>query len=370
MSILFRCPCGRSMVVESNMAGAQVTCPNCRRRLKVPSGKDRGVELPATQATAAPTSRRCPHCRKDVPIDSQMCPHCHTIFVDETPPKKPKEEAEPDKKQQRALAALASAPPKQAVGGIVYGGARGTWFSRLTPGGRAGVLIGGGVFLLLVFIILLVMGLSWTSAQLNMARQRAHDALTRGKEFETRGMFNEAYQLYAVPTDMLRKLNESGQPADVQLARALSRRATGLQYIAPNPKVAGSPYWKPTSQAEFNQAMAQLQATYPAYRQLCLNVADAGLAAVRAANTNGRQPEFEAKVAQTMEAYMRMIDQTTIQQRSQVTFQTLIQGLQELGAANRHWNDDERTIHLKAAQTYLEALKERVSKPQYADAIR
>jgi len=367
MSILFRCPCGRSMVVESDKAGAQVMCPNCRRRLKVPSGKGRGVEIQATQATAARTSRRCPRCRKDVPVDSQMCPHCQTILLDETPPKKKQDE--PAKKEQRALSALASARTTQAPGGIVYGGARASWFSRLTPGGRAGVLIGGGVFLLLVFIILLVMGLSWTSGQLDKARQRARDALARGKEFETRAVFQEAYDLYAVPTDMLRKLRESGQPADTQLANALERRATGLQYIVPRPKVVGSPYWKPTSQAEFDEAMTQLRATYPAYRQLCLNVADAGLAAIKAGKENGRQPEFEAKVAETMEAYMRLIDQTTIQQRSQITFRTMIQGLQELGAANRHWNDNQRTVHLNGAQQYLEALKERVSKPEYADVI-
>ena len=84
MSILFRCPCGRSMVVESDRAGAVVTCPNCRRSLKVPSGKERGVEIPAAATTR--TSRRCKRCGKDVPVDSQICPHCNTITMDAVVP--------------------------------------------------------------------------------------------------------------------------------------------------------------------------------------------------------------------------------------------------------------------------------------------
>ncbi|MBL7140128.1 MAG: hypothetical protein ISS74_04395 [Planctomycetes bacterium] len=364
MSILFRCPCGRSMVVESDKAGAVVMCPNCRRRLRVPSGKGRGVEIQATQATAARTSRRCPRCRKDVPVDSQMCPHCQTILMDEAP-----KQAEPVDKDQRMLSALATARTSQSTGGIVYGGARGSWFTRLTPGGRAGVLIGGGVFVLLLFIIFLVMGLTWTSGQIEKAREQCRDAIAKGRVLETQGLFQEAYDLYSVPTDMIDALRESGEPGDAELAAALNRRATGLQYVVPRAKVFGSVYWKPTSQAEFDEAMTHLRASYPAYRQLCLNIADAGLAAVKAGKEDGRQPEFQAKVTETVEAYMRLIDQTTEQQRSQFTFRTLTQSLAELGAANRHWNDNERTVRLNGAEQYLLALKERVSKPDYPDAI-
>jgi len=352
------------MVVESDKAGAQVMCPNCRRRLRVPSGKGRGVEIQATQATAARTSRRCPRCRKDVPVDSQMCPHCQTILMDEAP-----KQAEPVAKGRPMPSGLAAMRTGRTASTIVYGGARGGWFSRLTPGGRAGVLIGGGVFVLLLFIIFLVMGLTWTSGQLEKAREQCRDAIAKGRVLETQGQFQEAYDLYTIPTDMLDALTESGEPGDAELAAALQRRATGLKYIVPNPKVFGSPYGKPTSQTEYDEAMTHLRASYPVYRQLCLNIAEAGLAAIKAAKENGRQPEFQDKVTETMETYMRLIDQTTVQQRSQITFRTLTQALAELSAANRHWNDSERAADLGTAEQRLLALKERVSSAGYPDTI-
>ena len=139
MSILFRCPCGRSMVVESDKAGAVVMCPNCRRRLKIPSGKGRGVEIPAAPTTAARTSRRCPRCGKDVPVDSQICPHCQAVLTDDgaAAAAKPAAKAAPVAAgKTRSHTTGRRSPIGRPAGGIVYGGARGGWYSRLTPGGK------------------------------------------------------------------------------------------------------------------------------------------------------------------------------------------------------------------------------------------
>lgn len=359
MSILFRCPCGRSMVVESDRTGAVVTCPNCRRSLKVPSGKDRGVEIPAAPAAATTrTSRRCTRCRKDVPVDSQICPHCNTILMDEVV------EAAPVK-----AARAKPAPVRRTTTGIMYGGARGSWFSRLTSGGKAGVLVGVFVFLALTAIIIYFVASSWHAGQVAAARERSRNAFAEGKKLENHGQFQEAYDLYSVPTEVIDCLRGTGLNKDAELADALQARAIALQYLVPQPNTRGLVHWKPQSQAEYNEAMAHLKATYPAYRQLCLALSDAGLAAAQAGKADASQTEYEAKVGQAMQAYMRLIDQTTPRQRAQYTFQTLTQGIRELAAANRHWDDHQRSIRLTNAEAYFDALRERVSKPGYPDGI-
>ena len=365
MSILFRCPCGRSMVVESDRAGAIVTCPNCRRSLKVPSGKGRGLEIPAAPTAATTrTSRRCKRCGKDVPVDSQICPHCNTITMDAVV-----QTAQP--KAATARPAAARRPSVIPSAGIVYGGARGNWFSRLTSGGKAGVLVGAFVFLILMVIITYFIALSYHASQITGARERFRNALTEGRKHENRGQFQEAYNLYAVPTEIFEYLRATGIRSDAELADSVEMRMVALQYLVPLAKTSEALLWRPQNQAEYDQAMDHLKATYPAYRQLCLALSEAGLAAVAAATTaSPNQPTYEAKVTLAVEAYMRLIQQTTVQQRSQWTFGTLTQGVRDLGDANRHWNDRERTICLDRARAYFEALKERVSKPGYPDAIR
>jgi len=369
MSILFRCPCGRSMVVESDKAGAIVTCPNCRRRLRVPSGKGRGVEIPAAPATASRTSRRCPRCGKDVPVDSQICPHCQTILVEEAPAQAP---AAPARKPTSGTRTAGVRPPiGRPAGGIVYGGARGGWFSRLSPAGKAGVLVGTFVFLALIGVLVMVAGLSWTSGQLRQARETCQQNLADGRAFETQGKFQEAYDLYTVPMSMLDTLKNSDHPGDADLAAQLQRRAVALQYLVHRPKIRGSVYWKPESQAEFDKAMAYLKQHYGEYRQLCLRVAEAGLAAVTAGKEDAGRAAFQEKVAETMEAYMRLVDQTTKQQRSQITFAyQLSRGVAELGDANEHYDaPNQRKVHIANSEQYFLALKEHVSKAGYPDAI-
>jgi len=371
MSILFRCPCGRSMVVESDKAGAIVMCPNCRRRLRVPSGKGRGVEIPAAPA-ASRTSRRCPRCGKDVPVDSQMCPHCNTILIEASAPQAATSggTAAPPARRSVAPARRTRSPIAQPAGGIVYGGARGSWFTRLTSRGKAGVLIGAGAFLMLLAILALAVGLSHSESELRNARETGHTNLDEGRQLETEGKFQEAYDLYYVPKSMLEALKNSDHPGDPDLAEQLQRRATALQYLVHTPKVRGSVYWRPQSRQELNEAMAHLRATYPAYRQLCLSVADAGLAAVKTGKEGAGRAAFQQKVASTMEAYMRLVDQTTKQQRSQITFAyQLSRGVAELGEANEHYDTSQRQTHLKSAEAYFAALKERVSKEGYPDAI-
>ncbi len=81
------------------------------------------------------------------------------------------------------------------------------------------------------------------------------------------------------------------------------------------------------------------------------------------------QPAFEEKIAQAIDAYVRLVGQTTPQQRAQFTFQTLTQGLRELTTADRKWDDAGRNNYLANSEAYFNALKERVSKPDYSDAI-
>jgi len=365
MSILFRCPCGRSMVVESDKTGTVVMCPNCRRHLRVPSGKGRGVEIPAAPATAPRTSRRCPRCGKDVPVDSQSCPHCQTILAEDS--------AAPARARQGkggTRPAGGRAPVGRPAGGLVYGGARGGWFARLSPSGKAGILVGGFVFFALAAVLVVVAAMSHLSGQLRRARETCRQNLAKGQAFETQGEFQEAYDLYTVPTTMLNALKNSDRAADAQLAAQLERRARALQYLVSRPKIRGALYWKPETPAEFDQAMAYLKQHYGEYRQLTLRVAEAGLAAVQAGKEEVPRAAFQDKVAATMEAYTRLVAQTTKEQRSQITFQQLCRGLTELGEANQHFdNPKKRNVHLGGAEQYLLALKERASKSGYPDAI-
>ena len=367
MSILFRCPCGRSMVVESDRAGAVVTCPNCRRSLRVPSGKGRGLEIPAAPTAATTrTSRRCKRCGKDVPVDSQICPHCNTIMMDAVI-----STAEPTTKTKAATARPAAHRVAAPSGGIVYGGARGNWFSRLTSGGKAGVLIGAFVFLILMVIITYFVASSYQAGQISGARDRFKKALAEGRKLENRGEFQKAYNLYAAPSEIFDYIRGTGHKTDAELADSVETRMVALQYLVPLAKTRQTRQWRPKDQAEYDEAMAHLKATYPAYRQLCLGLSEAGLAAVAAGTTaTPNQPAYEAKVTLAVEAYINLIRHTDLRQRAQLTFQTLTQGVRDLGDANRHWNDRERTICLNRARAYFEALKERVSKPGYPDAIR
>lgn len=367
MSILFRCPCGRSMVVESDREGAVVTCPNCRRSLKVPSGKDRGVELASVPAaTKTRTTRRCPRCGKDAPVDSQVCPHCKssmTAAPAAAPATKPAAKPGPKGKGKSAI-------DLGEPGAIVYGGARGGWFSRLSGGAKAGVIGGSFAFVGLLALIGYFIYSSWHSGQIELARSTSTKALTDGRKLEANGKFNEAYELYFGVLINRQFLFDTGLQKDRVMVEALQARTNALEYVVPEPKVFGSVYWKPATQQEYDQAMIDLKNSYPTYRQWVLAVADAGLAAVQTGKEAKDQAAYEAKVVATMDAYMKLIAQSTPPQRAQFTFQTLISGLRELGSANRNWSKEkDRDAYLGNAFGYFTALKERVSKEGYPDAL-
>jgi hypothetical protein len=334
------------MVAPSDRAGAVVTCPNCKRALRIPSGKGRGVELaPAPAATKTRTSRRCTRCNQEIPVDSQICPHCRTILMD------------------------SPAQPGRSAPAIAFGGSRTTWWNRLPAGGKVGILVGGFVFLGILALVIYHLGSSWDAAQLTRARQNTQRALTQGKQLETVGKFVDAYELYT-PSEPLRRLRQSTLREDNDLARALESRTAALHYLVPEPKVSGSIYWKPESQQAGDEVMVQLRETYPSYRQRILAVVDAGTAAVQTARSTDRQQAFDEKVALVMEAYVQLIGQTTPPQRAQFTFQTLLEAIRELTAANRNWTEKSaRSTYLNNAEGYLNVLKERVSQPGYPDTL-
>jgi hypothetical protein len=355
------------MVVESDRAGAQVTCPNCRRTLKVPSGKDRGVEIAAAPAASLTrTSRLCQRCGKEVPVDSQMCPHCKAILLDGPPG-----QAAPAAAAATG-AAVAGRGPKltrtaaSAAAGtagtqVIYGGARGGWWAHLSPGAKAGVLAGAFAFVFLVVIIGFFMYRSWYAGELSAARQGAQDALTQGRKLENIGKFQEAYESYYYVLIREKYLRDSGDPKDAQAADALKARILALQYLVAEPKVrtGESVYWKPRNQQEYDQAVAAIKQSYPEYRQWLSAVCDAGLAAVQTAKANPGLAAFDEKVGQTMDAYVKLVGRTTDQQRAQRTFQQMKSGIMHLTAAERNWDKvAQRDNYLKITEQYLLAAKE------------
>jgi len=382
------------MVVESDRAGAQVMCPNCRRTLKVPSGKDRGVELAsAPAATKTRTSRTCPRCRKEVPVDTQVCPHCKTP-LGQGAAAAPAAPAAPVATARNALAdavrsasggaprpaapaRAAAATPSAAAADeeehvIIYGGSRASWFTMLSAGAKAGVIGGSVAFVLLLVIIGYFLYTSWHAGQVVEARNVAQRALiTEGRKFENQGKFQEAYELCYSARNMLAFLRSTGQPSDIAMADSIQTRISALHYLVADPKfhIGESVYWKPKNQAELDQAIAHLRETYPTYRNAVLAWCDAVAAAIQTGRANPNQAAFEDKVTQMMDAYVKFVGQTDEQQRAQYTFQTLIEAIRAVTAANRHWGNPDRNQDLMNATGYLDALRERASTPGYPDAI-
>jgi hypothetical protein len=343
------------MVVEEDRAGATVMCPNCRRSLKVPSGKDRGVHI-ASAPSSVRTSRLCQRCGKEVPVDSQMCPHCKAILLDAqgAAPAAPKAAV-------RAAAGRVSAAAAAMAGqGVIYGGARGSWFSRLTPGGKAGVIGGFVGFVGVLAIVVFIVHSSWASSQLAEARLQARTVMEKGRKLENIAEYQDAYELSSSACTMDSYLRESGDPKDAQAADAVQARFLALQYLAKEPKIRGALFWRPNNQDEYNEAKAELQKTYQPYKEWVLAVADAGLAAVQLARSSpGNQAGYDQKVGQTMDTFVKFVSQTTEYQRAQRTFKQLIEGVKQLGAANRSWaKPGERDNSIKMAEAYLSAAKE------------
>jgi hypothetical protein len=363
MSIMFRCPCGRTMVAESDKTGAIVTCPNCRRSLKVPSGKDRGVEIAsAPAATKTRTSRRCLRCGKDVPVDSQICPHCKAIQTDAAAPA--------PKSQAPAAAAKKAAPAARQASTVVLGGYRGSWWSRLSAAGKTGVLVGILVFVILLVIIGAASYSSWSAGQLQEARDKAQKHLAQGRKLEDQAKFDEAYRLYSY-TSIKQPLWDSQIPKDKELADALEVRYVALQYLASTADTrTGLIQWKPKNQEELDQMLAYCRDHYPAYRQLALAIGDAGLEAVQTGQTNPNQPAYEEKVGKVIDAFVILVSKTDERERAQHSFAVMVAAIKELGYANRHWADaKQRNQYLLNGKSRFEGVKEIASKPGYPEGI-
>ena len=363
MSILFRCPCGRSMVVEEDRAGAVVMCPNCRRSLKVPSGNDRGVHIASAPSTVR-TSRLCQRCGKEVPVDSQMCPHCKAILLDAKGAPMSAKAAASATRAAPAGKATAAGQAGGAGQAIIYGGSRGSWFSRLSPGAKAGVISGAVAFLLVLTLIGYLFYSAWHTRQLREAHDLAVKAAAEGRKFEAIGKFQEAYDLYWSAIGKEAYLRQTGDAKDAQAIDTFRSRIAALQYLAYEVKMRGSVQWKPKTQEEYNQAIADLQKSYPSYKEWLFAVADAGIAATQYGKANpGDQTGYEIRVGRAMDSYVKFISQTTEQQRAQRTFQSLLEGLKQLTGANRNWaKPAERDIYLKNTEGYLSAVKESASR--------
>jgi len=359
MSILFRCPCGRSMVAEEDRAGAVVMCPNCRRSLKVPSGKERGMHIASAPSTVR-TSRLCQRCGKEVPVDSQMCPHCKAVLLDAKGAPAPAAKAAGVPVAGRRTSAAAAAMAGQASGTIIYGGAKGGWFSRLSSGGKAGIIGGAVAFVGLLAIVVFLIYSAWSASQLSEARSDAKTALETGRKLEAVGDYQQAYELCSTAANREEYLRKTGKAEDLQLADAVMARVDALAFLAKEPKIRGELFWRPTNQEEYNQAKAELQRTYQPYKEWVLAVAEAGIAAAQAgkANTDNRAG-YEQKVVQAMDTYVKFVSKAGEYQRAQRTFKQVLEGMKALGAANNLWNKPkERDNALNMADAYLGAAKE------------
>jgi hypothetical protein len=347
------------MVAEADRAGAVIVCPNCRRNLRVPSGKGRGVELaPIPAAAKTQSTRPCERCGQSVPVDAQMCPHCRTVLT--AKPSAPAAGAPAP--ADRQVAPQARPSPLAGVP-LVFGGSRATWWTRLSQGAKAGVFGGIGGFVLIVAIVIYFVHSSWLAQEVTGARDRAQKALASGRQLENEGKFQEAYDLYYPACDTADNyLRTTGRQADRDLVQALSTRVGALHYLVPEPRTRESLRWKPTSQAEFEQATRDLIANYPAYRQRVLAVADSALAAIQKARAEPNQTVFIQNVSQTMDAFVQLTSQTTPQQRAQFSFSMLIQAMREMTGANRNWQT-AGPAYLGQAEGRFNALKNLVQKP-------
>jgi len=379
MKILFQCPCGKSMVAESETAGSVVRCPNCSRQLRVPSGKDRGKELAASPS--GPTTRVCRKCGKNVPLDAQACPHCKAPVAapaPAAPAPAPAPAAAPKKKKPASpaemIAASIHAPTVDEEGrpvapAIAFAGAH---HSGLSKNVQMGILFGALGFAVIALITGLVIWSSWSKEQVSDGRKLSADALTEGKKLECEGKFQEAYDKYTDAQNYKRYLVGTGIQSDAELSKAIDDRTIGLQYIVPNPKVYGggqSLVWRAESRQELDQAMTEIREKYPTYRQWVLGVAQTGLDAAASGKGGKNKAVFEAKLGQTIDAFVQFTSQASPVQRSMYSFMVTREAIQDLTTAYKGWDRPDRDNILMTAEMRFKELKIMVDTPG-RDTIR
>ncbi len=365
MAILFRCPCGRSMVADTDKAGSLITCPNCHRSLRVPTGKGRGKTLAAVPSTATQTTRQCGSCGRSVPVDAQACPHCHAPLDGEAPVAALPDDDEVPVKAQPAEPRRASTGTDFA---LRYGGARGGWFSQMSTGGKVGLLLGVLVGAPLVLgLVSYFMYRSWHHGQIETARRRARTALEQGQALEREGRFQEAYDTYYTGLVKEQFLAE-GLKADRALVEDLYARTGALQFIVTEPKTRESLRWKPNSQREFVEAQNQIAANYPVYRERVLNVVSAGEEAVQAGR-EGNKVAFDSAVGRAVQTFIVLASETMPQQRATYSFAMVVSSVRDLTGANREWaNEASRAQFMEAAAARFDAIRKLVNEPPMSRA--
>jgi hypothetical protein len=193
-------------------------------------------------------------------------------------------------------------------------------------------------------------------------RALATRVLAEGRQLETEGRFQDAYDKYNEGLVREKYLLASPLKGDRDLARTLRQRVMALRYIVPTPRTSEPLRWRPRGAEEYGEAEAQIRATYPAYRQRVLAITGAGLQAIRAAREAESHPAYAARVADVMNAFVAMMGEATREQRALWSVEMMTQALVELGAANRDW-DTARERWLATAQARIEALEARVRQP-------
>jgi hypothetical protein len=367
------------MVAEGETAGSVVRCPNCSRQLRVPSGKDRGKELAASPS--GPTTRLCRKCGKNVPLDAQACPHCKAPVAAPAPaaPKAaPAPAAAPKKKKPASpaelIAASIHAPTVDEEGNpvasaISYGGAH---HSGLPKNVQMGILFGALGFVLIALIMGAIIWSSGSAKDLADGRAKSASALTDGKKLECQGQFQEAYELYCSAQNYKKFLLGTGIQTDADLSKAVDDRALGLKFIVPNPKEYGGGQalvWKAQSQHELDAALAEIRDKYPTYRQWVLGVAQAGLDAAAAGKGGKNKAVYEAKLGQTMDAFIAFTAQASDIQRTMYSFMVTSEGVRDLTTAYRNWDKSDRDNILLGAEVRFKELKIMVDTPG-RDTIR